>query len=266
MHDGGAGNRPPVRLFMEDLHGIKLIVTDLDGTALRKTGMLSDRTLAAFARCRERGIKIAFATGRSFFAAKDYLDAVRPDAAVLSYGAHVMIGGETVFRRYMRPKTANRVLRGVMCADKVRCQLEDGTRYMDPPLWDCLPFDRRTVLTERVDHICAWGLGVIPAYALARAAGCSLSQICGPDWCNFSPYGCNKGRGTRLMLKALGIMRGEALAFGDEDCDIAVFTACGTGVCTANGDEATRTAADCLTADCDHDGVAQFIEEKLNLL
>ncbi len=250
---------------MDRLRGIRLIVTDLDGTALNKTRGLTGRTLSALERCRRRGIKIAFATGRSLVAAREFLDRVRPDAAVLSYGAHVMIGGETFFRRYMSPKTANRVLRGVENAGKVRCQLEDGRQYMDPPSGDCLPLDRRAVLTARADHICAWGLGIGPARALARSAGCSLSQLCGPDWCNFSPYGCNKGRGTRLMMEALGIRTGEALAFGDEDCDIAVFAACGTGVCTANGDEATRRAADFLTESCDRDGVALFLEQNLLL-
>ena len=44
---------------------IKMIVTDLDGTLLRGDKTVSDRNRLALSRCRELGIKVIFATGRS---------------------------------------------------------------------------------------------------------------------------------------------------------------------------------------------------------
>ena len=45
---------------------IKMIVTDLDNTLLRRDKTVSDYTAHVFRRVRERGILIAFATARDF--------------------------------------------------------------------------------------------------------------------------------------------------------------------------------------------------------
>ena len=43
---------------------IKMIVTDLDGTLLRSDLTVSGRVAEAFKQCREKGIKVVYATGR----------------------------------------------------------------------------------------------------------------------------------------------------------------------------------------------------------
>lgn len=46
------------------MKNIKLIVTDLDNTLLRRHKTVSDYSLRVFGRCRKQGIKIAFAAAR----------------------------------------------------------------------------------------------------------------------------------------------------------------------------------------------------------
>jgi len=43
---------------------VKMVVTDLDGTLLRDDKTISERTLSALRRCREKGLKVVYATGR----------------------------------------------------------------------------------------------------------------------------------------------------------------------------------------------------------
>ena len=45
----------------------KLIVTDLDGTALKNDKTISDRTIQAFSRCEQMGIPVAIATARRWY-------------------------------------------------------------------------------------------------------------------------------------------------------------------------------------------------------
>ena len=52
---------------------IQLLVFDLDGTLLRSDKNISDRTLEAIARCREKGLRIAVATARSEQSAARFL-------------------------------------------------------------------------------------------------------------------------------------------------------------------------------------------------
>ena len=43
---------------------IRMVVTDLDDTLLRKDKTISERTTTALRKCREKGIKTVYATGR----------------------------------------------------------------------------------------------------------------------------------------------------------------------------------------------------------
>lgn len=45
---------------------IKLVVTDLDNTLLRRDKTVSDYTVTVFERLRERRVLVAFATARYF--------------------------------------------------------------------------------------------------------------------------------------------------------------------------------------------------------
>lgn len=242
------------------LADVRLIAVDLDGTLLTREKTISPRTLEAVEACRRRGILLAFATGRSQLHAAAYLKQLRPDAAVLAYGAQVMIGGETVFRRCMMPAVATKVLRGVGMAAKIRYQLPDGTCYLTEPDGESLPLDRKAPIDGRVEHLCAWDVPAKTAAELARSAGCSLSQVVGDRWCNFSARGVNKGAGMRRLMRALGLQPGQAVAFGDESCDIDFFRACGFGVAMDNADPQTLAAADARTGSNDRDGIADFLE------
>ncbi len=244
----------------ERLADVRLIAVDLDGTLLTRDKTVSPRTLEAIEACRQRGIKLAFATGRSQLHAAAYLERLRPDASVLAYGARVLLGEETVFRRCMQPTVATRVLRGVGMATKIRYQLPDGTCYLTEPDGESLPLDRAAAIDARVEHLCAWDVPARTAIDIARSAGCSLSQVVGDRWCNFSALGVNKGAGMRRLMRALGLRPGQAVAFGDESCDIGFFRACGFGVAMGNADAQTLAAADARTDSNDRDGIAAFLE------
>ena len=60
-----------------------------------------------------------------------------------------------------------------------------------------------------------------------------------------------------------GIPMEELCTFGDADNDYDMTVAAGIGVVMANGSERTKQAADYLTEDNQHDGVAAFIEKHL---
>lgn len=239
---------------------LRLIAVDLDGTLLRSDKTVSARTLQALEDCRRRGMLLAFATGRSEAAARPYLELLRPEAAVLAYGAQIMLRGETVFRRCMSPSVATRVLQGAREAEKIRYQPPGGPCYMSEPAPGYLAFDREAPILQRVEHLCAWELTERTARALAREAGCSLSQVVGDRWCNFSAQGVNKGAGMRRVMRLLNLRKGQAIAFGDESCDIDFFRVCGLGVAMGNADGQTLQAADRRTESNDCDGIAVCLE------
>ncbi|MGN1021129.1 MAG: HAD family hydrolase [Aristaeellaceae bacterium] len=246
-------------------YDLRLIAVDLDGTLLGRDKAVSPRTLRALHACRSRGIRLAFVTGRSVITAGAFLAQLRPDAAALAYGAHILLQGETVFRRCMPPEVATRVLWGAREATRLRWQPPDGPCCQTDPGPGQLPLDRRAPIRCPAEHLCAWNLPERTARALAAGAGCSLTQVVGDQWCNFSALGVGKGDGMRRIMAMLGIQPGQAVAFGDESCDVAFFRACGWGVAMGNADAVTLACADAVTAANDRDGIALYLEWLLDL-
>jgi HAD superfamily hydrolase (TIGR01484 family) len=75
---------------------IKMIVTDLDGTLLRRDKTVSGYTASVFNRCRDTGIKIVFATARPVRAVtKKWMDIdIQNDACIYHNGAVIKIGNK----------------------------------------------------------------------------------------------------------------------------------------------------------------------------
>ncbi|MDR0897292.1 MAG: HAD hydrolase family protein [Oscillospiraceae bacterium] len=70
---------------------MKLIVTDLDNTLLRRDKTVSDYTRNVFARCRARRVRVAFATARYFRTIEEWLSpqiGITPDIAISLNGAY----------------------------------------------------------------------------------------------------------------------------------------------------------------------------------
>ncbi|MDO5435536.1 MAG: HAD family hydrolase [Clostridia bacterium] len=245
------------------LKDIRYLVFDLDGTLLTRDKHISERTLKAVEAARSKGIRILLDTGRTCDTAGEYLRQLQPDAAVLSYGAHITRGGETVFRRYMSPKTANRVR--VLCeqATRIHYQLEDGRVLCNEEYIHSELVDRNAEITKRAEHLCAWNLPRETALEIPKRVRCSLSQLCDSLWCNFSPYGCNKGRGLEIALRELGLPEGAGIGFGDESCDVGFMKVCGFGAAMGNSDEFTLRAADMTIGNNREDGIAVFLEDHI---
>ena len=67
------------------------------------------------------------------------------------------------------------------------------------------------------------------------------------------------------MCEALGIPVEQSIAVGDQSNDLTMIRIAGLGVAMGNATEEVKAVADTVTADCDHDGVAQVIEQYLLL-
>ena len=73
----------------------------------------------------------------------------------------------------------------------------------------------------------------------------------------------DKGKALLALADALGIRRGETMAFGDGLNDVPMLRAAGIGVAMENGCREAMEAADASAPPCDLDGVAQTIEPLL---
>ena len=74
-------------------------------------------------------------------------------------------------------------------------------------------------------------------------------------------YVTDKTAGLIEILKLHDIDIKDILTFGDADNDYDMTLNAGIGVVMANGSEKTKSVADYITDDNDHDGIGNYIEK-----
>jgi len=70
-------------------------------------------------------------------------------------------------------------------------------------------------------------------------------------------HGVTKAHAVEVLLEHLGTDRAHTIAFGDATADLPMFEACAYAVAMGNASQDVKDAADLVTADVDHDGLAR---------
>lgn len=81
-----------------------------------------------------------------------------------------------------------------------------------------------------------------------------------PRWVEISPKGISKGNTLTELMKQYGIKKEEVLVFGDGENDLSMFTCSGIAIAMGNAMEIVKNAADGVTLDNNHAGIAYAIE------
>lgn len=264
----------------------KLVATDLDGTIVRSDDSVSARTLAAFERVRATGIPVVGVTGRG----PRLIDLCRRDLPHADYfvfgqGARVVdltAPGEprTLFAEVMAGALVSDVLAtleettGQLSVLVEPLDVLDANLHGDPnPAWRfadaVVAKTRAEALSGQVikafahseiytaDELLAIAQGVIgPEIVEMTQAGLGYIEIC--------PRGVTKASGLAVVAGHLGVDADDILVFGDMPNDLSMFAYAGWGaVAVANAHPALLAVADHVTAHCDHDGVADYLERLL---
>lgn len=259
----------------------RLIATDLDGTLLDPSGVVTPRTAAALRRAADAGIIVVFATGRPPVVAGREIEAVGhgvhygvmangtvicslPDGAVLR--AHTF--GVATAREAVLRLRAHDPRFGVALATDRGFTAEAGFHQRMP----IAPHDDRTVPDALVGHDDA--VDTIKLFAFHPDHGAhELLELLPPvlgdhlavnhmgaDAVEIAPAGADKGSGLRWLCDHLAVDPSDVLVFGDEVNDLPMFAMAGRRVAVANAHPAVKAAADEVTASNADDGVAMVIE------
>ncbi|MDR1734103.1 MAG: Cof-type HAD-IIB family hydrolase [Oscillospiraceae bacterium] len=256
----------------------KLIALDLDYTLLRTDKTISDFTADTFRRVREKGIRIAYATGRHKGAAA-YREVLQPVGLVLDNGALVTLGEEILYEAVI-PAAAVRsmltALRRQVPALEFGISLPSGFYYSPGEggqlnAWAHSPLqsDLSDLPEEPAYRISYW----LPEQsAFSREAEETMSALL-PELCYLEisyhcfamlmPMSATKTGGLRILADALGIRPAEIIAFGDDCNDVEMLSFAGIGVAMGNAIDECKAAADACCGTCDADGVARWIHENL---
>jgi len=245
---------------------IKMIVTDLDGTLLRKDETISEYTLSVFRRCRENNIKIVFATARSLESSQEYRIAVNPDGDIVTGGCLVFAGSQ-LLRSYYLPEPQSATLLAELCAHpavkKVHAR-SINTAYANIPIEGRICVDFNSPLPETLLHSsCRTDDGGFMKEIANRYPDFSFLHISGSDLYDINPKDATKFNGVIIIAEHFNIDLSEVAAFGDDYNDVNMLRECGIGVAMGNAIDECKAVADYTCGDCDDDGVARWIEENI---
>lgn len=264
------------------LDNIKIIFTDLDGTALDNSGNFSNYTKNIFNQIIHKGIYVVLCSGRSNSdMIKKSKDAGVSSFVISSNGAMVFdyntnkkiyessIDKNTLeeiwnFANYNnmnitlngtfnRFKNENSKKSGIIISNISEIKEEITQIVIDTKEFEKITYLRN--LIQNYEDIEAKNFG---------------SQI----FNNFAPTedgfeldivnkGNNKGLAVRNTLRHLNLNDDNALCFGDQMNDYPMFEECGITVATDNASDELKKFANYITSSNDNDGVAEFLENYL---
>lgn len=267
---------------------IRLIALDLDGTVFDDEKRISPRTLAAIRAALDRGIDVIPATGRNAAGVPaEFLHMPGVRFALTSNGASVVVlaTGKSIVRLPFAAAMARKALATVRPFGGALGLFVGGDCYSDPAgtaeaLATCppalLPYikaSRRVVedldalIAARPDEVEKFSI-LYPDTATRDAALSAVTAACPgieatssiPNNLELNAPGVNKGRGLLALADFLGLAPGQVMACGDSGNDLAMIEMAGLGVAMGNATPDVLAAADAITLDNNHDGVAAAIE------
>ena len=268
---------------------IRMIGLDLDGTLLTADKRLSEENKKALYSASERGVVIVPVTGRPYSgipAPVTDLPFIR--YAITSNGAVTTdrSGGGVIRERCMTAEKAAEVLRQARGSHIIREYFTGGYGHHDPL--------GRQLLRERFGTTPVMGYlrqsripeedlmkslekqpgGIENLSIMCRSAAQKL-EVLGrirhiegiriifpwPTDLEITSDRADKGEALLDLCSRLGIAREETMAIGDGNNDLGLMRAAGFSVAMGNSDEDVKEAADYVTDDNEHDGVAAAIRK-----
>lgn len=265
-----------IRKFLraeERMKGVRAVIADLDQTLLRTDKTLSDDTVSVLKGCRERGLKIVFATARPVRTVERYLKQIPCDAVIYHNGAFTLSGGRLIGRkRLVDGRRAGELLRFLhreYPGKRLAAEIQDTlyANYDVKEFWtftDAVRTDFTNLPGEDADKL------------LIEVDGEEeYKDICGMLWdevygqpadgrlCLVMNKEATKFRAVRELAGFWGIPEDKMLAIGDDINDMEMLKGCGIGAAVENGLDEVRFLADYITGSNDTDGPAHFLEQKI---
>lgn len=259
--------------------GIKLFVTDMDGTLLDGNRRISQVNYDKIQQAVKDGMFFTVATGRMYKSALPYAEMLGIDVPIITYNGAMIktVGGKKIAAAYIPEKLVRQV---VDFADSmgqyVHIYTENELYYKE----HCAESDwyekaagikgipvggRLADYNERVPKmlIMAKSAQLVPdmlAKFRQQFDGRLVGQNSDPTYIEVVARGVSKASAMLKLADILHIDRQDILAMGDSGNDVDMIAAAGVGVAVANAAPGVIQAADYQVASNEENGVAEAID------
>lgn len=254
---------------------IDTIVSDVDGTLLNSQHQITPRTSSALKRALDSGVNLILATGKTFASTciiREHLKLNTPGVYV--QGLVICDGRGVVQEQTLLHKAVVKQVEQIARQHDLAVIAYGGTElyvsssgkksnilssYHEP---DPIQVDR---LTEHpINKLLLIGeqtmLNMVRAKQAAALMPDALFVQAVPQALEVVPPHHSKGTAVAKLLTQLGHSPERMLAIGDGENDIGLLQLAKIGVAMGNASDHVKAQADSVTADNNHDGVADALE------
>lgn len=260
----------------------KLIALDCDGTLLNSRKEITERTILAINKAKEKGIKVVLASARPFYRLESFitkLGLLTNDQYTIAFNGGLVMnntGDEILFSKsfsYSQVKELidfgheHQTAMFLYTKDCIFSNINDEKYKKKNPdvkfnVIDFTNTDFKDIQIYKIAYV------NVPERTkeLRRELPLDFNEryeisSSVPQFIEFVDQGITKSLALKLIGERNKISCDEMLAFGDEDNDIPMFKLVGYGVAMGNATGEVKKFADYITGSNDDDGVAQAIEK-----
>jgi Cof subfamily protein (haloacid dehalogenase superfamily) len=255
---------------------IQLVAIDLDGTLLNSEHRISRANARAIAACREAGVEVMIASGRTWSSVGPYCRelGLSGPQITLNGGAIVEAPEGTIEAGAFLPEgvlwsiTDHLKARGlpfVIFGGKAIYALPGTTEaaelesFGEPPATIVTALDRDH-LPDPIKILVFAPDARDDSDLIALSGGRTDTVRTHARFFEFVMPGVTKGTALEEVIARQGLDRRSVMAIGDYYNDLGLFAAAGLSVAMGGAPEEVRAAADFVTATCEEDGLARALE------
>ena len=261
---------------------ISILLADVDGTLVTKEKLLTERTIAAVGKLRERGIRFAITSGRPPRGMSMLFDALDLDTPIAGFNGGLIVKRDlTVIASRTLPRQAADKTVASLRKHGLEVWVYAGEDWIVPDAagphvareqWTVkFPPKVSTDIDGALDHAVKI-VGVSDDLELVRAAEHDLQGELGDDasaarsqpyYLDVTHHQANKGDVVASLSELLHIPPAEFATFGDQPNDVLMFRRGGVSIAMGQAASEVREAATYVTEDSENEGFAIGIERYL---
>ncbi|WP_371420252.1 Cof-type HAD-IIB family hydrolase [Tardiphaga sp.] len=258
---------------------IRLLVSDIDGTLVRRDKSLSESVISAVGRVKAAGIAVSLISARPPSGMLWIAQRLELSGAIGAFngGTVVQPDGTVVSAAQLDPECAARTL-ALLDHPAVTPWLFAGGLWYARATEDVyVPRERRAANIEPIVRGDFGGLlahtdkivGVSDDHALLARLDSEITAALGQDatvgrsqpyYLDITARRANKGDGIAALAAASGVSLANVAVLGDEHNDLPMFARARLSIAMGQAPIAVRSAADRVTLSNEEDGVAHAID------
>ncbi|MBO8165052.1 MAG: Cof-type HAD-IIB family hydrolase [Brevibacillus sp.] len=249
-----------------------IVFFDIDGTLLNKENVIPDDTREAVLRLKEKGTKVAIATGRSPYHLRPIADELGIDTFVSFNGSYVVHAGQVVYEQPLKQEAISALEEKAAANNHPLVYLSAENCYANtinhPQVIESFHYLSLQPPAYRKHYWREKKIYQAFLYCQPHEEGQYLEAFADLAYVRWHPYamdilpgGGSKARGIAALLKYLGISPEDAVAFGDGLNDKEMLSFVGMGIAMGNAHEELKPYAKWTTRHVSDGGIRYGLQQ-----